>query len=1788
MKQQALPIVRAAVFCPQNKPPTTEYMTSIRRYLRGNPVLQPLEEAVQGLPDTWSLYAAANPGIAALESGSQWPLHMRDWLAHNVPLPIPEVLSGILALPLLTIIQVVQYFQYLDFQDLRHVDFLEQIQVGGAQGFCGGLLPAMAIAISEDETQVARNAAVAVCIALGIGAYGELGDEGNLTNPTTMVLRTKQHGQADKLVSKFPGAYISAVTDPFSISVVGSVQVLELLKINAEAEGFAVTKVNLRGKIHNPENRDICAELCRLCDQHAALQMPNSKDLQAPIRSNITGKRLSGESLVHEVIASTLVERCEWFNLMIAVSAGLKASGSGPELTFAMFGTGRKNCLPASPFEENGLNVTKLDIMTAVGAGMLPRHGQRMESYPEESIAIVGLAFRLPGASTVDELWDLLSAGKSMVEELPAQRLDGNKSFRAGLDGKRPGPKTWYGNFIENVDAFDNTFFGISPRESMHMDPQQRLLLETAYEALDCSGYLRHHRREDFDNVGCFVGTTYTEYLEAATAYSATAYSAPGTIRAFQTGKISYHFGWSGPSETIDTACSSSLVAINRACRAIQAGECRMALAGGVNIITGIHNFLDLGKAGFLSPTGQCKPFDEAADGYCRADGVGLVVLKPLRQAVTDGDNILGVIASTATNNGGLSPSITTPCPRAQTELFRNVVRRSGLEPRHISYVECHGPGTQAGDPVEVASVREVFGSSQRHDMVTLGSIKANVGHSETAAGIGSLIKVIVMLQQGAIPPLAGFKTLNPKIAALEPDQLQINQEVIPWDNPFRAALVSSYGAAGSNAALICIEPPRRDGNRAVESDFPFAFPVFVSGTSIESLRENVTKLGAYLRKTPPDDHNQLSIGNVAVTLHDHRRHHNIRWVGTAQSIDSLAYSLETSVDGEFFDVKPRRGRPVVLVFSGQSRQCVQLEKDWYNWFPQLRSDVDHCNRVLLNLGYPAILPVIFQAEAISDVVALQCATFAAQYACARSWIDAGLDVAAVVGHSFGELTAMVVSGILSLKDGLRLVASRASLIRDNWGPERGTMLAIHDTREVVNEVVGTVNSMTSAGSQALEIACYNSPRSQVIVGSAIQIQQAQEVLNSDARFHLVKHQRIDVSHGFHSVYTKPILEKLETVAKTLAFNDAAIYLEPGTEKPLERVTAGRIVDHARKPVYFDEAIARLEEQLGPSVWLEAGAYSPIISMTKKAVKNAAEHLFLPMRTKVNGNAVTSTTAALWQEGIDVSFWAFVAPSPYGLKPVWLPPYQFQRKRYWLDWIDQAHEQANTALKPSTVLESLPVTLVTPSGAVSNSRDSRMFSIHTKTNRFISVITAHAVRGLPLCPASMYMECVMIAAQFMRPGISTTALKFDDIVFQSALVLNHERDVSLVMDGHGDYLAWSFSFFSCSSRELKGRSTTHATGKFSFTSQTGLPLLERIMSDRVRVLLADPRAERLQTSRAYGLFSRIVNYSDCLRGISEIAIIDHEAVAEIRRPVVAVSKTESTAIRQCDAVSLDTFIQVVGLLINSNEACPENEVFLATGIDSILMDNCDFEAQDAWTVYAKISFESDVKVAGDMLVFSSAGNLIITASSVRFTRYPIVKLEKLLQSASSSSIQTIGSVRPLTQREMVDVAAVRPSFKAQTAPRSIDEQTLTSFQVPFGITGKADSTIQVLESELTPSDSTDEDLGIGVSVADERKGFTKTIGLEAKTPNPRAREQLMGLISDNSGAPVTNVEDGAILQDIGIDSLSIIELVSALEASFGLQFADDNIHLQSTISEILNYVQINTLGGGIDVQSVSY
>lgn len=464
------------------------------------------------------------------------------------------------------------------------------------------------------------------------------------------------------------------------MSVVGPVHVLREVKSKAEAKGLTVTSLHLRGKVHNPENSDLCIELCKVCDKHASLTLPTSESLLLPVRSNKTGEVLSDVNLTHEVVESTLTSRCEWYSLMTAMSLELQKDRDR-EHTFMMFGVGRKSILPLSLFEEHQLNISKVDIVSYV-----EQHENKENTYPEHAIAVIGMACKFPEADSVSEFWDLLTAGTSTLRQVPSKRFNPENIQR-----DRNSDIKFWGNFIRDVDAFDHRFFKKSSREAASMDPQQRLLLEVAYQAMESSGYFRGDLAKQKMDIGCYVGVCSSDYNDNVASHPSNAFSSLGTLRAFLTGKISHYFGWTGPSITFDTACSSSAVAIHAACQAIQSGECSQAVAGGAAVFTSPYFYQNLATASFLSPTGACKPFDAKADGYCRGEGVGLVVLKKLSAALADGDNIIGVLGGTAVNQNYNSTYITVPHSQSQIELYRKVSSLAGIDPSDVTYVEAHG-----------------------------------------------------------------------------------------------------------------------------------------------------------------------------------------------------------------------------------------------------------------------------------------------------------------------------------------------------------------------------------------------------------------------------------------------------------------------------------------------------------------------------------------------------------------------------------------------------------------------------------------------------------------------------------------------------------------------------------------------------------------------------------------------------------------------------------------------------------------------------------------------------------------------------------------------------------------------------------------------------------------------------------------------------------------------------------------------------------------------------------------
>lgn len=1481
--------------------------------------------------------------------------------------------------------------------------------------------------------------------------------------------------------------------------------------------------MDITGKAHNPENAELARDFINLYNRTPVLQLPSTFKINAPVRSNRTAEKLSDGAIIEDMITMIIASSCDWNKLLIRVAEDMKTS-TRPVHQIVSFGM--NDCVPVMPFNRQRLKTTKFEARVLIkpqkAAGSSRAITTEYPKHPEDAIAITGVSCRLPGANNLDELWELISQGIDRHQEIPKDRLDPHNIFRVSQSGTDKNKK-FFGNFLDDVKGFDRTFFGMGAKEAANIDPQQRLLLELAVEALEASGYLATHVRENGDSVGCFVGASFIEYLENTSAHPPTAYTAPGTIRAFLCGRLSYYFGWTAPAEVIDTACSASMVAINRACKSIQAGECEMALAGGVNLITGMNNYLDLGKAHFLSPTGQCKPFDQAGDGYCRSDGAGFVVLKKLKQAIADGDPIIGVIPGIATNQGGLSTALTVPSSTALQALYRTVLSKSGLEPAQITYVEAHGTGTQAGDPIEIESLRAVLGDASRKENVSIGSIKGNIGHCETGAGVAGLLKVLAMMKHGGIPPLANHKVLNPKIPALEPDGMEISKKLRPWNVPLRAALVNSYGAAGSNSALICCEPPLT-GQARTNSEQSRAqnvsYPVVVSGATKRSLVDNAQILAKHLSLNSPN----ANIEDIAFVLNYRRKKHRFCAEVTANDATSLALAFR-SINSPTFEY-PTQHKPVVLIFSGQNTNVVALDRSIYDDYSSFRDNIDACNLGLTKLGYSTIEDAIFQKEPITDTVLLQCSIFAVQYACARCWLDAGLTPQVVIGHSFGELTALAISGTLSLEDALRLVTCRADLIKNKWGSEKGGMLVVHAGVETVHDIQAQFRS-THNGTE-LEIACYNSPTTTVIAGASADIDAVENMIATDPVFSGLRKLRISTSHAFHSSLSDPILADLDAMAASLTWNEPQIALEACTSESLHNIRDWSASKHTRGSVYFTKAVARIEKRLGPCVWVEAGLDSAIISMARKASSMPDASVFQPVSTKVGATTfVGGVVSSLWRHGISLSHWSFLSTGTRP-QPVWLPPYQFERDSYWTENIDRVTEaqifnaSVPAALPPTEQQQKGPLKLVSRLVSETPGSEEITFQINTQCDRFQKVTAGHAVLHQPLCPASLYMECVTMAAQELIEDLGGRTLDFKNLEFHAGLGLQAARQVTLSLVEVEAKRAWNFSVQS--TRSGSSRPLVHCGGKIVLSHDLVPAAFQRLVEGPIDRLAQSPSAEKLMSSRAYSLFSPVMSYSEFLKPISSILLENNEALSTVRLPPNQPGLQGSTAYQRCDAVFLDGFLASSGLLLNSSNFITREQVLIAVGVErAIITSACQADLASSWKSYVTYRTVGETHALCDIFVCTPKREVVAMMTGVRFNKMETSKLAKSLSSLNPPLSAAEGSLPSSNQKPKVIQSVAQP-IKVHTTP---------------------------VAAAMDPP---------GVSQGLSGVAITKATSNEPAIAAPDIIVPLLkALVSEYVGLNADDIPEDSPLVDLGLDSLSSIEFASEVQSKLSVKLDSDEI-----------------------------
>ena len=757
--------------------------------------------------------------------------------------------------------------------------------------------------------------------------------------------------------------------------------------------------------------------------------------------------------------------------------------------------------------------VIYVDNQSIVNDASTPQHAR------QPKIAITGFSGRFPEAENLHSFWHVLRDGIDTHSETPKSRWDVETHVDSTLKRKNTSG-TPYGCWLNNPGLFDRSFFSISPREAPQMDPAQRLALMCAYEAVEMAGIVPDATPSTMKSrVGVFIGSTSNDWCETNSAQDVDTYFIPGGNRAFIPGRINYYFKFSGPSFSIDTACSSSLAATHLACNALWRNDIDCAIVGGTNVLTNPDVTAGLDRGHFLSRTGNCKTFDDGADGYCRGEGVGIVVLKRLGDAQADNDPIHGCILAAVTNHSAEAESITRPHVGAQQALFSDVLAKGGVHPNDISYVEMHGTGTQAGDGREMASVSQTFAPwpqgeprSRRTDLY-VGSVKANVGHGESVAGVTALIKVLLMMQKNEIPPHCGIKTrINQTFPPdLDERRIRIAKQATPWvkTNKPRRVLLNNFSAAGGNSCVLVEDGPGRAAEKQHSRPDTRPAHVLTLSAKTKTALEANTRAMAHLIQT----FEVMSLADLAYTSTARRLHYNFRSSYDAQTIEGLARSLEQDIANPPQQV---RGPPKVLfAFSGQGSNHAGMGKYLYDTSSRFKMAMDRFDAIIQAQGFGSVLPYvrgIEEATHEASPLTIQLAQVSLQMALARLWESWGISPVGVLGHSLGEYAALNYAGVLSDFDTLWICGQRVKLLESHCQAGTHAMLAV---RSPQHEVAACLDGIQ------VEIACINSPRETIVSGVNADIDLSTLQLDSKG----IKYNQMKVPYAFHSSQLQLIID---------------------------------------------------------------------------------------------------------------------------------------------------------------------------------------------------------------------------------------------------------------------------------------------------------------------------------------------------------------------------------------------------------------------------------------------------------------------------------------------------------------------------------------------------------------------------------------------------------------------------------------------------------------------------------------
>ncbi|MGB3201699.1 MAG: SDR family NAD(P)-dependent oxidoreductase, partial [Nodosilinea sp.] len=1199
-----------------------------------------------------------------------------------------------------------------------------------------------------------------------------------------------------------------------------------------------------------------------------------------------------------------------------------------------------------------------------------------------EPIAIVGVGCRFPGADHAHSYWQLLQEGKDAVREVPADRWSLPEFYDS--DPNQPGKHYCrHGGFLDHIDQFEPEFFGIAPREAVYIDPQQRLLLEVLWEALEDAA-LRPDQLSG-TKTGVFVGASTLDYgqLLLQQADRIAPYTTTGLASTMLANRVSYLLNFQGPSLTVDTACSSSLVAVQLACQSLWQGESTLALAGGVNVMLTPSLTIGFSKLTALSPDGRCKAFDAAANGFVRSEGAGVVVLKPLSKALAQGDRIYALIRGGAINQDGRTNGLTAPNRAAQERVLREAYRQARVPLEQVSYIEAHGTGTLLGDPIEAQALGHVFSPSHPAEQpIRLGSVKSNIGHTEAAAGIASLIKVALSLKHQQLVPSLHFETPNPYIP-FDRLPLQVQTARQSWDgfSEHTIAGVSSFGFGGTNAHVVLQAPPQ----------LPLAVPeverpchvLTLSARSEPALRALAQRYLPLLQASPDS-----ALGDLCFTANTGRTEFNYRLATTAATPTDLHQSLADFVAGQAPGGPWQTALPgasdapaVVWLFTGQGSQYPGMGQQLYQTQPVFRATLERCNDILKPYLDAPLLEVLYpqspEDTRLHQTAYTQPALFALEYALAELWQSWGMRPAAVLGHSVGEYVAACVAGVFSLEDGLKLMAQRGRLMQSL--PETGMMAAVLADAETVAKLIAPYP-------ETVAIATLNGPKNTVISGFRQDVKAVLEACQQQQ----IPVTPLTVSHAFHSPLMEPILNLFEHGARQIAFQPPQIpmvanltgtFLAPG-----EIPDAGYWRHHAREAVRFAEGMATLEAR-GYTHFLEIGP-QPVLSRLGQQCVPQLDGQWLPSlrRQRPDWSIVSASLSQLYLAGVAIDWQGF--DQPYGRQKLSLPTYPFQRRSYWIDWdVSDGAASLGAIAKPDhhPLLGRQIFSAALDDGTL-------QFDIQLSETA-PAYLQDHRVFDHTVLPAAAFLE-IALAAGVARLG--TDQIVIDDLALEQGLILGPDPVIVQTLVRSLDEATAQVEIFSRSPGPDPdvGESlwTRHATGRLLKATAT-------VVSDPLPK--PRPEDEDLDVEAYYHqLAASGLQYGPAFQAIDRLSSSGATVWASIQRPAAVPTGPDYWL----HPVLLDACFQAVGALLLDQSA---DQTYLPLGVTRLRLLSKATDRLTVWVKQLTPRGQTLDLLTADLTLYSDAGQPVAEVEGLLLRRTSRDRLLLHLQPDSSQYCYTL-------------------------------------------------------------------------------------------------------------------------------------------------------------------------------------